>query len=72
MFIEPLCSNRAAARRDFCNASLLSAGLKFPRKEMGEPGTDVSSPLPPPGRKYFERFQETAQKYGIEIVTEQR
>ncbi len=45
------------------------AGLEKFFEEMGETGTDVSSPPPPPDQEYFERFGATAQKYGIEVVT---
>jgi hypothetical protein len=45
------------------------AGLDKFFEEMGETGTDASSPPPPPDQEYFERFGATAQKYGIEVVT---
>jgi quercetin dioxygenase-like cupin family protein len=45
------------------------AGLDKFFEEMGETGTDPSSPPAPPGQEYFERFGATAQKYGIEVVT---
>jgi quercetin dioxygenase-like cupin family protein len=45
------------------------AGLDKFFEEMGETGTDVSSPPPPPDQEYFKRFGVTAQKYGIEVVT---
>jgi hypothetical protein len=51
------------------------AGLDKFFEEMGETGTDPSSPPAPPDQdappdqEYFERFGITAQKYGIEVVT---
>jgi cupin domain len=45
------------------------AGLDKFFEEMGEIGTDASSPPASPDQEYFERFGATAQKYGIEVVT---
>ena len=45
------------------------AGLDKFFEEMGETGTEASSPPAPPDQEYFERFGATAQKYGIEVLT---
>ena len=45
------------------------AGLDKFFEEMGETGTEASSPPAPPDQEYFERFGATAQKCGIEVLT---